>query len=302
MIKKRQLGNTGFEISELGYGCGGFWGLKIFNERKAIKLVHQAVEMGVNFFDTGSSYSGGNAEPRLGKALKNLDTSNLLIGTKVGTHIDNKGRLYKDFSRKAIEKSVQQSLDNLTLNYIPLLQFHLSSLRYLTEEALQTIVNLKKKGTVRFIGASCDGNVLAHVLELGIFDVVMCSYSILNQKASFQIEKAYKKKIGVLLKSPMGHSLYSNRIFKIHSLNDIWYFLRILKNYRGLLYKGFKYRFVNKINGLTGHEIALRFVLENPFVSCAVMGTTNPVHLKANCLATEKNLPIDLLDRIKAVQ
>ena len=59
---------------------------------------------------------------------------------------------------------------------------------------------------------------------------------------------------------------------------------------------------MNKINGLTGHEIALRFVLENPCVSCAVIGTTNPAHLEVNCLATEKSLPIGLLDRIKAVQ
>ena len=65
----------------MGFGCGGYWGYPIFNESKALGLIHLAIDLGVNFFDTGASYSGGNAEVRLGKALKGHDTSHLIIGS-----------------------------------------------------------------------------------------------------------------------------------------------------------------------------------------------------------------------------
>ncbi len=59
----RRLGRTGLRVSEIGLGCASFWGKRIFNKADAIRLVHAAVVHGVTFFDTGPSYSGGNAEP-----------------------------------------------------------------------------------------------------------------------------------------------------------------------------------------------------------------------------------------------
>ena len=81
------------------------------------------VDGGVNFFDTGASYSGGNAEIRLGRILKGMDTQNLIIGTKAGTVI-REGRLYKDYSPSSITLQVENSLRNLGLERLPLLQLH----------------------------------------------------------------------------------------------------------------------------------------------------------------------------------
>jgi aryl-alcohol dehydrogenase-like predicted oxidoreductase len=80
----RLLGRTGLRVSEIGLGCASFWGKRIFNETDAIRLVHAAAEHGVTLFDTGLSYSGGNAEPRLGRALAGLkNRSDLVVATKV---------------------------------------------------------------------------------------------------------------------------------------------------------------------------------------------------------------------------
>jgi len=96
-MNNRILGTTNIEISEIGIGCASYWGKKNFSEKEAIKVVHTALEKGINFFDTGHSYSDGNAEPRLGKALKDIVNKNELnISTKAGTRIGNNKKLYKD--------------------------------------------------------------------------------------------------------------------------------------------------------------------------------------------------------------
>ena len=110
-MNKRVLGSTNIQISEIGLGCASYWGKKIFSEKQAIKVVHTALDNGINFLDTGHSYSDGNAEPRLGRALKTVTNKNdLCISSKAGTRIHSNGNLYKDFSAKWIEESCHLSI------------------------------------------------------------------------------------------------------------------------------------------------------------------------------------------------
>jgi len=119
-MRYRTLGKTALEISEIGFGCASFWGKKIFSEREAIRLVHAALDHGVSYFDTASSYSGGNAEPRLGKALAGMYARHeIIISTKIGSHTNRFGRPYGDFSPAAIRRSVEQSLKQLNIDAIP---------------------------------------------------------------------------------------------------------------------------------------------------------------------------------------
>ena len=110
-MNKRVLGSTNIQISEIGLGCASYWGKKFFSEKQAIKIVHTALDKGVNFLDTGHSYSDGNAEHRLGKALIDITNKNdLCISSKAGTRIHSNGNLYKDFSAKWIEESCHLSI------------------------------------------------------------------------------------------------------------------------------------------------------------------------------------------------
>ena len=82
---KVSLGKSKLRVSKIGLGIGGILGMKLFNQKKANNLIHFALDNGINFFDTGSSYSYGNAEHRLGTALKGRDLDSLVIATKGGT-------------------------------------------------------------------------------------------------------------------------------------------------------------------------------------------------------------------------
>ncbi len=298
-MKTRKLGNTGRDISVMGYGCGGYWGYNIFDEKKAIRLIHKAMDGGVTFFDTGASYSGGNAEVRLGKAIKGIDTSKFIIGTKAGTVKKGK-KLTKNFSRDSIFNQVENSLKNLGLDSIPLLQLHSPGLRNLDDDIFETLSMLKEQGKVQSVGASCDNKVLEKAISFNQLDVVMLTYNLIEKKALKQLEMAYEQGCGVLIKSPMCHTLYSNDILKLRKLSDVWYFLRVLKNYRPQLIEGYKYRFINRISGWSAHEIALLFALHDK-VSCVVTGTTNPAHLERNLTTFTKELPPGLRERIQDV-
>src|SRR5947207_14403324 len=120
----RPLGRTGLTISEIGFGCASWWGKPAFPEREALGLAHAAIEAGVTVFDTAASYSAGEAEPRLGRALKGRDVSSLVIATKAGTFHAGGGRIGRDFSPAAIVASAERSLRNLGLEILPLPQLH----------------------------------------------------------------------------------------------------------------------------------------------------------------------------------
>src|SRR5947208_11232990 len=116
-MQYRILGRTGLKISNIGLGCASYWGMKHFDEATAIRLVHTAIDHGVTFFDTGASYSGGNAEPRLGKALAGLrNRRDLVIATKAGSCIDERGKWREDFSAPGVRRTVEASLVRLGLD------------------------------------------------------------------------------------------------------------------------------------------------------------------------------------------
>src|SRR5204862_596922 len=119
-----RLGHTGLTVSELGYGCASWWGKPAFDEQAALGLVHQAIDLGVTLFDTGASYSAGEAEPRLGRALQGRDRSGLVIATKAGTFHAGGGRIGRDMTPAAIAASAERSLRNLGVERLDLLQLH----------------------------------------------------------------------------------------------------------------------------------------------------------------------------------
>lgn len=301
-MEKRQIGLTGIAVSKIGLGCASYWGKERFDEVQAIKVVSAAIDKGVNLFDTGHSYSDGNAEVRLGKALKNIpDKSNLVVSSKAGTRIGSDGKLFKDFSPKWIRESCILSLKRLGLETLPLLHLHGPSVLNLNDEVIDQMLRLKSEGYVRAIGVnSFENDVLEKVLALGVFDFVMPDYNILCKEREPLIEKFYDKGIGVIAGASLADSLYSNRVFKIKGIKDLWYLARALKNFRGKLIKGYSYRFINNVPNITGSQVALAYVLSNTKVCSAVFGTTSEKHLLENLAAADVNLSDDIMRRIRS--
>jgi len=110
----RSLGKTGLRVSEIGFGCASYWGMKLSMRLLRSSWFTRRSITAVTFFDTGASYSGGNAEPRLGKALAGLNNKHeLVIATKAGTYTDDQGKRRADFSALGVRRTVEASLPGL---------------------------------------------------------------------------------------------------------------------------------------------------------------------------------------------
>lgn len=301
-MRYRPLGTTGFSVSEIGFGCASWWGKRAFDERKAIRLVHAALEGGVTLFDTGAAYSEGNAEPRLGRALKGRAKDGLLIATKAGTRHDG-GRVVRDFTPAAIEASVEASLRNLGLPILPLLQLHGPAVGELTDSFLDRISGLKRRGLIRALGVnSFDPEVIAHATGRAEIDVVMVDYNVLRPERAPLIAQAARQGKGVLagMALAMGHT--GGQVLKLRAPRDLWYALRAFKNHRADIVRGARFRFLAEAPGMTGAQAALAYVLADPNVSSAVVGSTRLAHLEENLAASGMRLPDDTLAAIRRAQ
>jgi aryl-alcohol dehydrogenase-like predicted oxidoreductase len=296
----RPLGPTGLTVSEIGFGAASWWGKPAFDERKALGLVHAAIDGGVTFFDTGASYSAGEAEPRLGRALKGHDATKLVVASKAGTFHAGGGRIGRDFSPQAVIASAEQSLRNLGLEVLPLLQLHGPAIGELTDDLRSGLARLKARGLVRALGVnSFDPAVIDHVVGLADFDVVMVDYNVLRPEREPLIARAAGAGKGVLagMALAMGHT--GLQVAKLRGLQDLWYAARGLVRHRAEVAKGARFGFLSHVEGMTGAQAALAYVLANPQVACAVIGTTRPAHLHENLAASGITLPADVAARIR---
>jgi aryl-alcohol dehydrogenase-like predicted oxidoreductase len=300
----RSLGKTGLRVSEIGFGCASYWGKKVFDETAAIRLIEAAIDHGVTFFDTGSSYSGGNAEPRLGRALSHVSNRHdLVIATKAGSYTDARGRWREDFSRSGVRRTVEASLLRLGLDAIPLLHLHGPEITNITDDLLDTLMRLREEGKVLHLSVnSFDENVVEHVMGLPLFGAVMIDYNLLRPERERIIEKLAARNFGILAGMALGGGLFLKRRFRIRGVQDLWYIARAWKNHRSDIKRGRNLYFLEDEASLTGSEIALAWVLRKPEISCAVLGTTRMPHLLANLRASGKIIDHELLQKITQAQ
>jgi aryl-alcohol dehydrogenase-like predicted oxidoreductase len=297
----RPLGRTGLKVSEVGFGAASWWGKPQFSEAEAIRLVHAALDGGV-FFDTGSSYSGGDAEPRLGRAFKGRVVSKLVVASKAGTFAAG-GRIGRDFSSAAIVASAERSLRNLGLEVLPLLQLHGPAASELTDELRGGLQDLKARGLVLALGVnSFDPALIDHVIGLPDFDVVMVDYNVLRPEREPLIARAAAAGKGVLagMALAMGHT--GLQVARLRAPRDLWYAARGLLRHRREVRDGARFGFLNRLPGMTGPQAALAYVLANPDVACAVTGTTRPAHLRENLAASGMALPASTMAAIRERQ
>lgn len=299
----RPLGRTGLQVSEIGFGCASYWGKRRFAEREAIGLVHQALDLGITVFDTGASYSAGEAEPRLGRALKDRDVGKLAISTKAGTYHAGGGRIGRDFSAAGVTRSAEASLERLGLETLPILQLHGPALSDLTDELLSALAALKGRGVAVNLGLnSFDPAVLEHAIGLGVFDVMMVDYNVLRPERAPLIARAATAGMGVLAGMPLAMGHTGLKVARIGGLQDLWYAARGLARHRREVKAGAAFGFLHRRSDMTGSQAALAYVLDDPNVASAVFGTTRPAHLAQNVKAAGLTLPEGLRAEIAATQ
>jgi len=210
-MRYRQLGRTGEEVSVIGLG-GHHIGLQK-SEKESIKIIHAAIDAGVNFMDNCWDYHDGTSEIRMGKALQNGYRGKVFLMTKID------GR-----TKKAAAQQLDESLSRLRTDVIDLLQFH-EVIRledpdriFADEGALAAVVAAKKAGKIRFIGFTGHKDPLIHLRMLEIaaehgfrFDAVQMPLNIMDAHfrsfAQRVLPVLVTEEIGVLGMKSMGNGL-----------------------------------------------------------------------------------------------
>lgn len=300
----RPFGRTGALVSELGFGCASFWGRSMFPEAQAIALVHQALELGISFFDTGASYGGGVAETRLGLALKGRDTNQLLIATKAGPEKIG-GKVVRDYSPDAIEASLARSRERLGLDTVPLFQLHGPEIAEMTDALFERLWQLRARGWYRWLGLnSFDHAPLEWAIASGRFDTVMLDYNVLRADRAALIGTAAGGGMAAIAGMPLAMGHIDRQALKLRRISDLWYLARGLAypRHRADVVAGMRYGFLREVEGWSAAQAALGWVLANAQVSVAVVGTTRPEHLAELATVPGRQLPEAVMARIAETQ
>lgn len=302
-MKYRKIKGTDLVVSVLGLGCSSYWAMDSTPETVAIDVLDVAYKNGINYFDTGSSYSGGNAEVRLGKFLSKIERTNVVISTKAGTSSVNMGTAKKDFHPLAIRKSVEDSVNRLGVDYIDILFLHGPSINDLTNELFIELELLKARGLIRYAGVhSSQEAVLIHASSIDCFSVFLSDYNLMRAKLDKTISLISEKNKGFIAATPLAQMLFTNKVFLPKNKKGLWYLARALKNRRKHLINGFRLRFASKIPDTSAEAVALGFVLDNANVSTAVFGTTKVDNVVSNISSINEKINEDIFKKIRKVK
>src|SRR5215210_3463862 len=218
-IKTAELGETGLEISRVGFGAwalggGGYdWGWGAQDDEDSIAAIHHALELGVNWIDTAAQYGFGHSEEVVGRALAGL-AERPHVFTK-GGQPEGPGRTtVQSLERDSLRREVEGSLSRLGVAAIDLYQIHWPRPDHEIEEGWSTLAELKDQGLVRHIGVSnFDVEQLRRIQQIAPVETLQPEYSLVARDAEREIlPHAERAGIGVIVYSPMGSGLLTGRM------------------------------------------------------------------------------------------
>ncbi len=229
-MQKRELGKTGIEISEIAFGgveIGIPYGIGVnssedmLSEKEAVNLLHQAVDSGIDFFDTARMY--GNSENIMGKAFKDR-RNKVVLATKCRHLLDRDANLPPDSElRVIIEESLQESLDALQTDYVDIFMLHQANLKILENETIAVVFDeLKSKGLCRAIGVSTyTTGETKKAIDKG-WDMIQLPFNMMDQRQGTLFREAYQKGVGIVIRSVLLKGLLSDRGKSLHpALKDV---------------------------------------------------------------------------------
>lgn len=211
-------------VSEIGLGAwqlGENSGWKSMSEKYAIELVEKSLEYGINFFDTAPNYGHGSGEERLGKALKGVDRSKIVINTKFG-HTDSGTT---NFNSDHIRESLEGSLRRLQVDYVDSLIIHNPPVEYLDgnkNDHYEVLERLIEEGKIKAYGASIDTfEDMKLLMNTTNAKVIEAFFNILHQDTSRAFPLATEKEVGIIVKVPLDSGWLSGKYTAESTFDDI---------------------------------------------------------------------------------
>ncbi len=308
------LGSTGVKVSRICLGCMTYgvksWRQWVLEENEARPFIKQALELGINFFDTADMYSLGVSEQILGRALKDFGPSRdkVIIATKVffpmGDDPNQKG-----LSRKHILHAIDDSLRRLNTDYVDLYQIHRFDYETPIEETLAALHDVVKAGKARYIGASSMfawqfAQMLHASDRLGLtrFVTMQNHYNLIYREEEREMTPLCRAEgIGLLPWSPLARGVLAGnrKASTLRSQED---------DYTRKLYtQDADDRVVDcveqvaKSRGVPPAQVALAWLLQKPGVTAPIVGASKPHHLQDAVAAVSLKLTQQEIAQLEAV-
>jgi len=294
-VNYRNLGGTGLKVSELCLGCMTFgvpdrgdhpWTLR---EEDSRPLIKQAVELGINFFDTANVYSDGTSEEILGRALRDyMRREDAVIATKVYFPMSAAPN-DRGLSRKHILTSIDKSLQRLGTDYVDLYQIHRWDYRTPIEETLEVLHDVAKAGKARYLGASSmyawqfsKARYIAKLNGWTPFVTMQNYYNLLYREEEREMMPLCTDAgVGVMPWSPLARGRltrpwnapserlrtdeYGNKLYEASAEADRQVVERVGA--------------IAAVRGVPMAQVALAWIAHKPFISAPIVGASKPRHL-----------------------
>nr|WP_154985639.1 aldo/keto reductase family protein [Paenibacillus xylanexedens] len=312
-MKYRKLGRSGLKVSEIGLGSWLTYG-SATSEEAARACMHKAYELGVNFFDTSNSYAG--AEEVMGSTLKSYSRSSYVLATKL-FFPQGLGPNERGLSRKHIVEQCEASLKRLNTDYIDLYQCHRFDSETPVDETLRALDDLQAQGKILYAGVS-EWTAAQIVEASGISKRLNLRPLISNQpiynmferyiEREGVIEQCEQEGLGLIVFSPLAQGVLTGKYKPgqqipegTRAANDqtngvINSYLR-----EDVLQCTVQLSEMANELGTTLSQFALAWILRQPAVSSAIIGSSRPVQIEENLKAIELKLTPDIISETEKI-
>lgn len=310
-MKTRKFGQTGWQVSEIGYGMWGMGGWSGSDDLQSQAALQRSVELGCNFFDTAWAYGQGHSERLLGQLVRSNPDEKLYVATKIPPKNfkwpSRRGYSLEDcFPPEHIKEYVEKSLENLGLEQIDLIQFHTWEDGWLADGRwAEAMAELKRAGMIDAVGISInrwepENGVRA--VRSGLIDAVQVIYNIFDQNPEDELFPACQEMdVAVIARVPFDEGTLTGTL----NLESKWqegdwrntYF--VPENLKASVERAERLKPLVP-QGMTMAEMALRFILMHPAVSTIIPGMRKPQHVESNLACSDAEpLPQELYTELR---
>jgi len=318
-MEYRTLGRTGVSVSELCLGAMMFGAFGNTDHEDVIKIIHRALDAGINFIDTADGYSAGESEEILGKALAGGRRESVVLAVKFGVPFGTNDPNHRGASRRWITEAVEGSLRRLQTDWIDLYQVGVPDPDTDIDETLGALSDLVRAGKIRYFGASkvpasqiVEAQWVADRRGHGRFRTEQPPYSMLTRAIEYDVLPACQRHgMGVMAYSPLAGGWLSGNYRKGREIAGPGSAARVSRfpaRYdAGDPSNAAKLDAADALGaladeaGLTLVQMAVAFVIRHPAVTSAIIGPRTMEHLDGYLAADGIGLTDDVLDRIDEI-